>query len=691
MIPLDKRSKDILFLLLQSKKPLFAKEIAKQLGITPRMAHFSIQRIKIWVEERGIPLEIKPNFGIFIPASPQARLNVISELESLSSEDFLEANQRCLLITISLLMANDPILIKQFINRLKVSRTTIISDLQKVNDWLGVNHLLLKKRPNFGFQVEGQERDFREAIINLVMESNSKNFLLELCINPVKNIKKYGSEDNKVLQEIIGADDLIFLKKQLDYAKTKLQLQLSDLDYLILLLFFALAVSRSRLNKTVDFSPAYLFGIDKERESLVIIDIINRVQLQCKVVLNKNEEALLTALLIAAQKNKPAYYSADEKQKTLDLDLQIKGIVDRIITEVSNYLHPYLRADRDLSRNLEMHIKQTFLRLRIGIRIRNPLLEDIKMQYPYIFEVTQKSMRTIQDSIGLHFPEEEIGYLSLHLGAAMERLRYKPANQKRILIICVEGIATAWLLVSRIRAELPELEIVQVLSLLEFKKRMDDFRSIDAIISTLPLDLNSIPVISVNPFLNTEDILKLKKELNLSTIPVPDQKNVQEHDEGYPLISLLTPERIILRVNAEKWQEVVEKAGAPLVLSGAIERKYIEAMRKIISKFGPYAVSFPGVVLLHARPEDGVNELCMSLITLNNPVSFGHPENDPVDVAVVIGAMDLKSHLRALRELVEVIADLNTINKIRAAENVQEVIEIISHSTFSHHSLIHKK
>ena len=680
MIPLDRRSKDILFLILQSKQPLFAKEIARRLGITPRMVHFSIQRIKLWVEERRIPLEIKPNFGIFIPASPQARLNIISELESLSSEDFLEANQRFFLITISLLMASDPIMIKQLGNRLKVSRTTIITDLQKVNEWLSDNHLLLKKRPKFGFQVEGQERDFREAVINLVLESNSKNFLLELCINPDRSIKKYGSEDNKVLQEIIGADDLIFLKKQLDYAKTKLQLQLSDLDYLILLLHLALAVSRSRLNKTVDFSPAYLFGIDKEQESLVIVDIINRMLLQCKVELKNNEEAFLTALLIAAQKNKPGFYNAVEKQKSLDLNLQIKDIVDRIITEVSNYLHPYLRADRDLSRNLEMHIRQTFLRLRMGIRIRNPLLEDIKIQYPYIYEVTQKSLEKIQASIGLHFPEEEIGYLSMHLGAAMERLRYKPANQKRVLIICVEGIATAWLLVSRIRAELPELEIVQVLSLLEFKKRMDDFKSIDAIVSTLPLELNNLPVISVNPFLNTVDIQKLKKELNLSTIPIPEQKTAQEHDEGYPLISLITPERIILKVDAEKWQEVVEKAAVPLVRSGAIEKKYIEAMKKIIHKFGPYAVSFPGVVLLHARPEDGVNELCMSLMTLNTPVSFGHPENDPVDVAVVIGAMDLKSHLRALRELVGIIADSKKIKKIRAAAKVQDVVEIISHS-----------
>ena len=70
----------------------------------------------------------------------------------------------------------------------------------------------------------------------------------------------------------------------------------------------------------------------------------------------------------------------------------------------------------------------------------------------------------------------------------MERLRHKPSIKKRIIVVCVEGVATAWLLVSRIRAELPDLDIVQVLSLLEMENRKDSFDSIDAIVTTIPIE-----------------------------------------------------------------------------------------------------------------------------------------------------------------------------------------------------------
>ena len=165
--------------------------------------------------------------------------------------------------------------------------------------------------------------------------------------------------------------------------------------------------------------------------------------------------------------------------------------------------------------------------------------------------------------------------------------------------------------------------------------------------------------------------------MELDVGQIPQQTSKLESDGENSLASLITPERIRLKITADKWQDVVEKAGEPLSKSGVIESSYIDSMKKIIRKFGPYAVTFPGVVLLHARPEDGVRKLCMSLITLKDSVRFGHAENDPVDIAVVIGAVDVHSHLRALRELVGLLGNEDAIKKIRSSEDVHEVWEII--------------
>ena len=65
---------------------------------------------------------------------------------------------------------------------------------------------------------------------------------------------------------------------------------------------------------------------------------------------------------------------------------------------------------------------------------------------------------------------------------------------------------------------------------------------------------------------------------------------------------------------------------------------------------------WPGAALLHAPPR-GVRQLCMGLATLREPVHFGHPSNDPVSIAIVLGATDNRTHFTALQELNRMMQD----------------------------------
>ena len=60
----------------------------------------------------------------------------------------------------------------------------------------------------------------------------------------------------------------------------------------------------------------------------------------------------------------------------------------------------------------------------------------------------------------------------------------------------------------------------------------------------------------------------------------------------------------------------------PLIKSGCIQPRYIEAMVDLIENHGFYMYMGSGVLLLHAKPTDGVNELCISLLKLNTPFPF---------------------------------------------------------------------
>jgi mannitol/fructose-specific phosphotransferase system IIA component (Ntr-type) len=140
---------------------------------------------------------------------------------------------------------------------------------------------------------------------------------------------------------------------------------------------------------------------------------------------------------------------------------------------------------------------------------------------------------------------------------------------------------------------------------------------------------------------------------------------------------MLTAQTVRARVAAPTWHEAVEQVGALLVQAEAIEPGYVEAMKRVLQQMGPYAVIAPGIVLLHARPEDGVRRPCLGITTLAAPVRFGHSQNDPVDVVVAMGAVDKQAHLAALQQLALLLADGPTLERIRSAADDRQLLSAL--------------
>ena len=681
MVTLDSRCREIVLLLLQSEKPITTQDIASELGINSRMVRYSFKKVKLWFKENEAALISKPNYGFLIDCEPDVRAKIISGFKIQSNDNILLPSERLHVVILALLIEEEPVLVKQLEHKLDVSRPTILRDLQKAERFLNKHNLSLKSKPHFGFQAIGRERDYREALVSLLLESCGENLVLTLCEDTQTKLVAQVTSDSVPLREFIDSLDLRFSKYLLDKAITRLQMNLSDHTYVLLILHLAILINRTAKGQKIDFPLEHLLSFNAEKEFKEAKEITVRIQQFYNIALNDSEAAYLAARFLATRRS-TLNRGDNQSQDSESIDPKLQEIVQAIVADASNYLHPYLRVDQELINNLTLHLRPVLFQLLFGLPTRNPLLDHIKRQYPYIFKVAQKSVVNLQLKTDLIISEEEIGYIAMYLGAAMERLRNKPDNKKRIIIVCVEGVATAWMLVSRILAELPDVEIVQILSLLELRKKRSFSNQIDAVVATIPLEFNNIPVLTVNPLLPSEDISKLRNDLGLASSPLSHQMFALASNEDPSLLNLITKDTTRLKVNAFDWQDVVDKASEPLIGSKAIETRYINSMKQTIIKHGPYAVTLPNVVLLHARPEDGVNTLCMSLMTLKSPVYFGHPENDPVDIIFVIGAADVYSHLRALRELTSLLIDENALDKIRKSTSWQEISEIITY--FSH-------
>ncbi|PMQ00822.1 MAG: hypothetical protein CBR30_09115 [Dictyoglomus sp. NZ13-RE01] len=143
------------------------------------------------------------------------------------------------------------------------------------------------------------------------------------------------------------------------------------------------------------------------------------------------------------------------------------------------------------------------------------------------------------------------------------------------------------------------------------------------------------------------------------------------------LLDLLTLERIRVNVKAKDWKDAIRNVGELMVKTQCVEERYIDAMIKVAESLGPYIVIVPGVAFPHARPEDGVISPCFALITLEEPINFGNPQNDPVKLVIGFAAIDNEQHLEALKELSEILSNDDLVKKIIQAKEEREIFEII--------------
>ena len=95
----------------------------------------------------------------------------------------------------------------------------------------------------------------------------------------------------------------------------------------------------------------------------------------------------------------------------------------------------------------------------------------------------------------------------MYLAGSLERNRLRP--KVRITVVCPAGMATAWILVSRLSAEFPNVEITRVVSKTVFEKDVD-ISTTDLVVSTVPLDeLGGVQTVVVSPLLRERDLRHL--------------------------------------------------------------------------------------------------------------------------------------------------------------------------------------
>ncbi|WP_378147548.1 PTS sugar transporter subunit IIA [Cnuibacter sp. UC19_7] len=140
----------------------------------------------------------------------------------------------------------------------------------------------------------------------------------------------------------------------------------------------------------------------------------------------------------------------------------------------------------------------------------------------------------------------------------------------------------------------------------------------------------------------------------------------------------LPPPAVSVGVAASDWREAIRSAGDALEEDGTTAPGYADRMVAMVDDRGPYIVIAPGVALAHARPGDDVLRTGWSVVTLAQPVVFGHPHHDPVSVVVGFAATEPDAHVTGVARIANLFNDEALASSLAQAASPDAVRALLS-------------
>ncbi|WP_176584954.1 BglG family transcription antiterminator [Priestia megaterium] len=666
---LDKRSTAVLQVLLQAATFISVQELMKQFQVSRRTIYYDIEKINDWLCQQELEF-VQYTYGKGFFLNDQAKDQVAKQISHVMPSAYLSVEDRQIYVALMCILRGGKIGTQQLMDETEVSRNTVLQDIKDLkNKWVKKGISLTYSYKD-GYKVKGSESDIRNLLYIHITELLSQH-QEEL----LKRVMKADYEYSMIYHWLVECEDklgMAFTDKmltQLAYMLTCCIQRIGGKRYVD-----ALITRKDELEKTRQYKAL------QEIESVLGFDF------------PPHEKHYLATVLLSAKVN---------VVNQADSDDWMRSIVKEMVSRFQAYACVVFEDRNRLEQNLYIHLKTAYYRLLYNIHLPNPMLSAIQTKYQDIVELTKKALLPLENSLQTRINEDEISYFALHFGGWMKKQEGRQ-KQKRIVIVCANGIGTSRMLQYQLEQLLTDAELIGPMTVRDYEQFKETY---DLVITTTPLK-KRMNVMLVNPILTDDEKQRLidlvepassqlttqaimgiiKQHANIQDEPallanlklvIQQSKKMVREDKKPMLHEVLQEPFLQLTDSADDWKSAVRLAAKPLLNYEYIEPSYVEAMIKSVEQLGPYIVIAPKVALPHARPEQGVNRVGMSMLRLKEPVYFSTEKQHGAQLIIVLAATDNETHLKALSQLSMMLSENDNIDKLIAMNTKQEMLALI--------------
>lgn len=465
-----------MLLVLSETEYCTSETLAKALGVSSKTARGMVKELRELLRHNGADILARTRHGYMLRVTDRARYDALcSEGEDPVRFIPSSSEERVYYLLVLLLSQADYIKLDDVSEELFVSKYTISGDLHQVESLLAEYRLSILRRPNYGIRVTGRELDIRNCTAHVL--ANYSNMMPD------------GGAGYRQMAQVISQILLDVVQRY--------SLHFSEINFRNLVNMIFATIHRTLLHAFVPLLEEES-GQDISEYARTAADRLARgLNRAFDIELPEGEVAFL-ALNIAGKCN---YSGLDRQDENVVVAPELMALVDKMLESIYESFKLDFSGNFLLRMNLGQHLVAMDIRLRYGMPVENPLLDEVQQNYSLAFALAEQAAIPLRHYYQTTVSEDEIGYLAYIFQLTLEQEK-KGFQKKNILVVCSSGAASSRLIAYRFEEEFTKyLDHIYVCD--AYRLGNFDFSTVDYIFTTVPIHQKvNVPVVRVEDFLN---------------------------------------------------------------------------------------------------------------------------------------------------------------------------------------------
>ncbi len=594
---MNKREENLIRILYERKNNfVLIKEMAKEENCCDKTVRNSLDRVEEYLNKFscGLKLERKKGKGICLRIKPHSKVTLKDILgNNYMKEDTISDDERRAELSYTLLMSTKAVTLEEFSKKYYVNKKIITEDLKKIGRQLEKYNLKIISKQRIGNFIKGLEKDKRKALFNTIKDLNQF------------------SKSKSTLRDIFLPHEIDIVKNEIMDLQRNIRISFTDESNNALVIHILFMIKRIKLNQPISFFKDEKDLVKSKIQYSWAVKLTKNLGNIFSITFSEDEIIYLTIHLLGMKYNEDSNIDISNfiiKSESNIVDLLINRLLDGLegIGEAS------FKTDEILKQALRLHLYGSINRINYGLSLENPILDEIKRMNPYLYYEVLDVVDKFNVDYNIQIPREEVGYITIHFQASIERSKKNLEKKYSAVILCHMGVGISNYLKIKLGKIFPWVEFIGSISVKEVPKFLQN-NHVDFIFSTVDIDDSYFNYIKINSIIDKKEESKIKESVNNNLLHKELKKDRKSHKYIYEKF-------IFLRKSFKNKFEVIKFITDKLRESNRIDAEFHSSVLKRESIDSTEIGNF--LAIPHGDSKHIISST-ISILTLKEPIIWG--------------------------------------------------------------------